>query len=58
MLAGEKFAGRVGAFEGAAYEARGLFRPAADCIMFTRNPSTFCPVCERAIGKVLDQHAR
>ncbi len=58
MLAGETFAGRVGAFEGAAYESRGLFRPAADCIMFTRNPSTFCPVCERAIGKVLDQHAR
>ena len=29
--------GAVGAFEGASYEARGLYRPQADCIMFTRD---------------------
>src|SRR5205807_1695496 len=28
------FAHRVGAFEGANYEARGFYRPQADCIMF------------------------
>ena len=32
---------RVGAFEGAAYEARGLYRPQADCIMFTRDRGGF-----------------
>ncbi|MBM3990835.1 MAG: peptidase M64 [Planctomycetes bacterium] len=57
-LARERFAGKVGAFEGAAYEARGLYRPSVDCIMFTRNPTTFCAVCERAIARVIDAHAR
>lgn len=58
MLAKEKFSGKVGAFEGAAYEAKGLYRPYADCIMFTRNPSWFCPVCERAISRVIDLYAK
>jgi hypothetical protein len=53
MLAGEPYAGKVGAFEGASYQARGLYRPATDCLMFTRNPSTFCPVCARAIERVI-----
>lgn len=58
MLQSEKFAGKVGAFEGAAYEAKGLYRPEVDCIMFTRNPKTFCKVCERAISRVIDLYAR
>jgi len=36
-LGAEPWAGRVGAFEGANYEALGYFRPQADCIMFTRD---------------------
>ena len=47
------YAGKVGAFEGANYEARGFFRPQADCIMFTRDQVPFCAVCRRAIGRVL-----
>jgi hypothetical protein len=58
ILRGEKFFAKVGAFEGAAYEAKGLYRPEVDCIMFTRNPKTFCKVCERAIGRVIDLYAR
>lgn len=58
LLQAEKFAGRVGAFEGAAYEARGLYRPSVDCIMFTRNPTTFCAVCERAIDRVISMYSR
>jgi hypothetical protein len=53
MLAGERSAGKIGAFEGAGYQAQGLYRPATDCIMFTRNPSSFCPVCARAIERVI-----
>jgi hypothetical protein len=48
----------VGAFEGASYEAKGLYRPAADCIMFSRNPVGFCPVCRRAMTRVIDMYAR
>jgi hypothetical protein len=54
FLARQKHAGRVGAFEGAGYRAKGLYRPATDCIMFTRNPERFCPVCSRAIERVID----
>jgi hypothetical protein len=48
----------VGAFEGANYEARGYYRPQADCIMFTRDNVPFCRVCRRAIEQVLDIYTR
>jgi len=51
-------AGKVGAFEGANYEARGYYRPQADCIMFTRDNVPFCAVCRRAIDAILDLYTR
>jgi hypothetical protein len=57
QLASEKFAGRVGAFEGAMYEARGYYRPQVDCVMFTRNEVPFCAVCRRGISRVIDLYA-
>src|SRR5215470_5558929 len=50
----EKYAGKVGAFEGAMYEAKGYYRPQADCIMFSRDDVPFCVVCRRAIARVID----
>jgi hypothetical protein len=50
--------GRVGAFEGANYEARGYFRPQADCLMFTRDQVPFCAVCRRAIERIVDLYTR
>jgi hypothetical protein len=58
FLAAEKYAGRVGAFEGAGYEAKGLYRPEADCIMFTRNDVGFCDVCTRAIHRMIDMQTK
>ena len=58
MLAAEKYAGKVGAFEGAMYEARGYFRPQVDCIMFTRNEVPICAVCRRTIERVIDLYTR
>jgi hypothetical protein len=46
--------GKVGAFEGAGYFSHGMFRPSMDCIMFSRNPVGFCPVCVNAISKMID----
>lgn len=57
-LSSMRWSARVGAFEGAAYEASGLFRPAADCVMFTRDEVGFCPVCRRAIERVIDLYSR
>ena len=58
FLASERWSGRVGAFEGSMYAAKGLYRPAADCIMFTRNPVPFCAVCRRAIERAIDLYTR
>ena len=58
LLRSMEHAGKVGAFEGASYEATGLYRPEIDCIMFTRNPVGFCHVCRRAIHRVIDQYAK
>ncbi len=58
QLGAEKYAGQVGAFEGAGYQSRGLYRPSADCIMFTRDKVGFCPVCSRAISRMIDLHTK
>ena len=58
LLNSGPFASAVGAFEGASYEARGLYRPQADCIMFTRDRVGFCAVCRRAIARIIDLYAR
>ena len=56
MLGSQKYVGKVGAFEGANYEAKGYYRPEVDCIMFTRH-KTFCAVCRRAIERVIGMYA-
>jgi hypothetical protein len=56
LLTSEKYAGRVGAFEGADYEAHGYYRPEVNCIMFTRHDS-FCAVCRRAIERIIAMYA-
>jgi hypothetical protein len=58
LLGSMEHSGKVGAFEGASYQARGLYRPEADCIMFTRDDVGFCRVCQRALSKVIDQYSR
>lgn len=58
FLSSMKYSGKVGAFEGAGYETKGLYRPESDCIMFTRDPVGFCRVCRRSIGSIIDQYAK
>ena len=57
MFGSEKFAGKVGAFEGANYESKGYYRPEVNCIMFTRHKA-FCAVCRRAIERVIGMYAK
>jgi hypothetical protein len=58
LLSQGPYAGKVGAFEGANYEARGYYRPQQDCIMFSRDRVPFCAVCRRAIEDILDLYSR
>ncbi|MFL6232816.1 MAG: M64 family metallopeptidase [Thermoanaerobaculia bacterium] len=57
MLRAEKYFGKAGAFQGASYEAKGLYRPEVDCIMFSRNPKSFCAVCALAIERMIRMYA-
>ena len=49
----ERYADVVGVFEGAGYSAKGLFRPALDCKMFSKKRKDFCPVCMTAVEAMI-----
>lgn len=53
----EQYNGKAGAFEGAGYMAKGLYRPEIDCIMYTRHLQ-FCKVCRRSLVDVIDQYTK
>ncbi len=57
LLANMKYSGQVGAFEGAQYKATGMYRSAANCIMFTRYDH-FCPACQRGIKLIIEQYTK
>lgn len=44
---------KVGLFEGAGYRSRGVYRPCTDCRMRTNTAPEFCPVCRRAIERLV-----
>lgn len=44
----------VGVYEGAAYSAKGIYRPAYNCRMRTNEHPEFCPVCQRAIRRIIE----
>lgn len=44
----------VDLFEGAGYQPKGVWRPAKDCRMRTNKAEEFCPVCQRAIERMIE----
>jgi len=51
-----KYFNKIGAFEGAGYASKGLYRPMLDCIMFSKGTKPFCKVCAGAIEKVINHY--
>ena len=47
-------AGQADLLEGAGYQSKGVYRPADDCRMRTNRPDHFCPVCQRAIARIIE----
>ena len=43
---------KIGAFEGAGYLIKGMYRPCYDCRMRTNKAPEFCPVCKKAIERM------
>ena len=58
LLGTDRYSEKVGAFEGADYEAKGYYRPQEDCIMFTRDDVGVCAVCRRALERVIGLYTR
>ncbi len=58
LLGKDQHSGTVGAFEGASYQATGMYRPQEDCIMFTRDEVGFCAVCRAAIEQVIELYSK
>jgi len=49
----DRYHARLGAFEGAGYVAKGLYRPAVDCKMFSKANRDSCGVCKRAVADAI-----
>ena len=43
----------VGVYEGGGYRSKGIYRPADVCRMRNNTAKRFCPVCERALERVI-----
>ena len=48
-----KYENKVGVYEGAGYQTHGIYRPMIDCLMRTFRGDKFCPVCQRAIERMI-----
>jgi hypothetical protein len=51
-------AGKVTLFEGAGYSAKGLYRSFLDCKMFNKGHKPFCPVCMRAVSRMIERYLK
>ena len=50
--------GKVGVYEGAGYQMKGVYRPVQECRMRMNECEEFCPVCLRAINAMIDYYTK
>ena len=43
----------VGVYEGAGYTSKGIYRPVTECRMKINEAPAFCPVCQRALERLI-----
>ena len=48
----------IGVYEGGGYSAKGVYRPAYNCRMRTNEYPEFCPVCQRALQRIIDFYTK
>ena len=53
-----KISNAVGAFEGAGYISKGMYRPQLNCIMGNNPKNEFCAPCRQGIQTMIDHFAR
>ena len=50
---GDEIYTAVGVYEGAGYTSKGIYRPVTNCRMKTNEAPGFCPVCQRALERMI-----
>jgi hypothetical protein len=55
-LKSSKFWNKTGAYEGAGYAAKDMYRPELDCLMFSKGTKPFCTVCGKHVEKVIKHY--
>ena len=49
---------KVGVYQGAGYNLKDVYRPCQDCRMRTNEHPVFCPVCQRALTRLIDFYTK
>lgn len=55
---GDKEKYPIGIYEGGGYATKGIYRPAHNCRMRTNEHPVFCPVCQRAIERMINFYTK
>ena len=49
---------KIGVFEGAGYSTKGVYRGVQDCRMRINDTPEFCPICKRALTRLIDFYTK
>lgn len=49
---------KVGVYEGGGYQSKGVYRPTQECRMKINEAPIFCPVCDRAIRRIVEYYTK
>lgn len=49
---------KVGVYEGAGYTRKGIYRPTTECRMKINEAPVFCPVCQRALERLINFYTK
>lgn len=49
---------KIGVYEGGGYQSKGVYRAFIDCRMKTNEAPAFCPVCQRALRRMIEFYTR
>ena len=49
---------KVGVYQGAGYNVKDVYRPCQDCRMRTNEHPVFCPICQRALTRLIDFYTK
>jgi hypothetical protein len=52
----EEWKGKLGVFEGGGYMEKGIYKPLQDCSMNAIKFNNFCPVCKKAIVRMIEYY--